>query len=88
MLNIDTSHTLPDWFNFHRDLCIDWMTAHPYQIGGPGHIVQIDEMLVSAAKRAANAHARPVRDRWVFGGIDQQTSEAFMLEVNCLGVFN
>jgi len=81
MLHLDTMHTLPDWFNMHRDLCIDWMQAHPNQIGGPGHVVQIDESVVSAAKRTANGHARPIRERWVFGGIDTTTKEAFLVEV-------
>jgi len=45
-LDIDTKRTLPDWFNMHRDLCIDWMRAHPKQIGGAGHIMQIDESAV------------------------------------------
>ena len=31
-LDVDTKRTLPDWFNMHRDLCIDWMRAHPKQI--------------------------------------------------------
>jgi len=81
LLGLDTVHTLPNWFNMHRDLCIDWMRANPPVIGGPGHIVQIDESLISKAKRAVNARARPVAERWVFGGIDTTTSEAFLVEV-------
>jgi len=53
-LDIDTKRTLPDWFNMHRNLCIDWRHSNPYQIGGLGHVVQIDESLVLAAKRTAN----------------------------------
>ena len=64
-----------------RDLCIDWFDSNPYQIGGPGHIVQIDESLVSSAKRTANGRARPMPERWVFGGIDTTTKDAFILEV-------
>ena len=45
MLNVDTRHTLPDWFNFHRDLCTDWVRANQQPIGGPGHVVQIDFQL-------------------------------------------
>jgi hypothetical protein len=80
-LGIDTDHTLPDWFNMHRDLCIDWRQSNPYQIGGPGHIVQTDESLVSAAKRTASGRARPMAERWVFGRIDKATDDAFMVEV-------
>jgi len=66
-----------------RDLCIDWMWAHPKQIGGPGHVVQIDESAVSSAKAAANRRTRQFRQRWVFGGIDKATDEAFLVEVDC-----
>lgn len=80
-LDIDTKHTMPDWYNMTRDLCVDWTKATPYQIGGPGHVVQIDESVVSAPKRTANGRARPGRQRWVFGGIDSTTKEAFLVEV-------
>ena len=76
-LDINTKRTLPNWFNMHCDLCIDWK-----QIGGPGHIVQIDESAVSSAKVAANGRARPFRQRWVFGDINKVTDEAFLIEVD------
>jgi len=54
----------------HRHLCIDWKRANPKQIGGPGHIVQIDESAVSFAKAAANGRTRQFRQRWVFVEVD------------------
>lgn len=57
----------PDWFNMHRDLCIDWMNAHPIQIDGTGHVVQINESVISSAKRGANGQAHRHHQRWVFG---------------------
>ena len=65
----------------HRDLCTDWMRANPNKIGSPGRTVQIDESLVSSAKAAGNRRARPFPERWVFGGIDQDSGEAFLVEV-------
>jgi len=65
----------------HRDLCIDWMQANPNQISSPGRTVQIDESLVSSAKAAGNRRARPFPERWVFGGIYQDSGEAFLVEV-------
>ena len=79
-LKVDTKRTLPDWFNMHRDLCIDWMQAHPKQIGGQGHVVQIDESAVSSANAAANGRARQFRQSWVFGGNDKATDEAFLAD--------
>jgi len=45
-------------------------------------VVQIDESVVSTAKATANGRARPFPQRWVFGGIDKATDEAFLVEVN------
>ncbi|ESN97742.1 hypothetical protein HELRODRAFT_177802 [Helobdella robusta] len=73
ILDLDVGHTLPDWFNLHRDLCIDWARDNPARIGDPGHIGQIDESCISSAKRSRNRNACPVRSRWVFGVIDAQT---------------
>ena len=80
LLQLSTCHTLPDWFNMHRDLCMYWMRDHPVQIGGPGHVVQIDESVVSAPKRTRNRRARPGRQRWIFGGIDQETKRPSWLK--------
>ena len=56
-----------------------WMRDHPVQIGSPGHVVQIDESVVSAPKRTRNRRSR--LGRQIFGGIDQETKEAFLVEV-------
>ena len=50
-LGLSTDHTLPNWFNMMRDLCQYWVRDNPIRIGGPGHIVQIDESLISTPKR-------------------------------------
>ncbi|ESO11753.1 hypothetical protein HELRODRAFT_166780 [Helobdella robusta] len=86
LLQIDKNNTLPDWFNLHRQLCTDWVRDNPKIIGGPGRTVQIDESLVSSNKRTRNGRARPFRQRWVFGGIDNVSKEAFLEEArqNCL----
>ena len=42
------------------------------KIGGPGHVVAIDETLIARRKRG-NRQGRPVREQWLFGGIDVQT---------------
>ncbi|ESO12409.1 hypothetical protein HELRODRAFT_158933 [Helobdella robusta] len=81
LLQIDKNNTLTDWFNLHRQLYIDWVRDNPKIIGGPGRIVQIDETLVSSNKRTRNGRARPFRQRWVFGGIDNVSKEAFLEEV-------
>ncbi|ESN91386.1 hypothetical protein HELRODRAFT_165415 [Helobdella robusta] len=33
LLDLNVGNTLPDWFNLHRDLCMDWARDNPAQIG-------------------------------------------------------
>ena len=51
---------------------------HPLQIGGPGHTVEIDESAFN--RRKANV-GRVLQTQWVFGGIDVQTKEGFLVAV-------
>ncbi|KAL5502706.1 hypothetical protein EMCRGX_G009521 [Ephydatia muelleri] len=37
------SATAVDWYNFIRDICIQYFIDHPAVIGGPGKDVEIDE---------------------------------------------
>jgi len=78
-LKID-SKTVTDWCCFLRDLCSWDLLNNPVQLGGPGHIVAVDETCVARAKPAANHHARPVPPQWVFGAVDLQTGQ-FTLEM-------
>ncbi len=57
--------TIVDWINFCRDVCVYWTRRNPRIVGGPGHIVQIDETCVSKAKYN---RGRRIPARWVFGG--------------------
>ena len=36
-------HTITDWNNFLRDLCVEIYLVNPQPIGGHGHVVEIDE---------------------------------------------
>ncbi len=71
--------TVIDWFNFLRDVCANWVRANPPIVGGVGHIVQIDESVVSKAKYN---RGRRVPERWIFGGYDTTTKLGFLHEVD------
>ena len=40
------THTIVDWKNFCRDICLEYFTRNPVVIGGPGQTVEIDECLL------------------------------------------
>lgn len=45
-------HTVVDYKNFFRCMCIEYFAVNLIQIGGVGHVVQIDESFVT--KRLVN----------------------------------
>lgn len=71
---VTTNKSVVDWYNFCRDICIDILLKDNTKIGGPGHIVEIDES--KFGKRKYNK-GRCVDGSWVLGGIDRQTRDTF-----------
>ncbi|KAI6653084.1 hypothetical protein LOD99_3920 [Oopsacas minuta] len=71
-------HTLTDWKNFLRDLCVEEFLANLQPIGGPGHIVEIDESKFGHQKYS---RGRMLSGQWIFGGIDRETKDIFMIPV-------
>ncbi|RUS85680.1 hypothetical protein EGW08_006556 [Elysia chlorotica] len=63
-------------FRIKKDVCSWWLLNNPYQIGGPGLNVEIDESLVARRK---NEVGRVVQQRWVFGGICRETGRGFLV---------
>ena len=82
MLQLQTqvggAHTIVDWKNFCRDVCVEYIITHPIHIGGPGHVVEIDECQL--VRRKYNV-GHLVQEQWVFGGIDPATNEGFLIPV-------
>ena len=66
--------SLVDWFNFCRDVCADILLSDNKKIGGPGHMVEIDESKFGKNKYG---YGRSVEGVWVLGGIDRETRETF-----------
>ena len=38
--------TIVNWRNFIRDIYAEYFVRHPLRIGGPGHVVEIDESAI------------------------------------------
>uniref|UniRef100_A0A1X7V642 ISXO2-like transposase domain-containing protein n=1 Tax=Amphimedon queenslandica TaxID=400682 RepID=A0A1X7V642_AMPQE len=72
-----TGHTIVDCFNFIRDVCAQYFIDHPTTIGGPGVIVEIDEL-----KLGRNYdRGKCVEGHWVFSQIKQGTGDHFVVKV-------
>lgn len=73
------SEAMVNWRNFVRDIYGEYFIRHPLRIGGPGHVVEIDE---SAFVRRKHNVGRMVNTQWVFGGLDVGTQEGFLVAVD------
>ena len=77
-LQIGSEHSIVDWNQYCRDIAVSHFVNNPVQIGGPGHIVEIDKSLFSRGKYN---RGRIVPEQWIFGGYDPATEEGFLLPV-------
>ena len=77
-LEIGSNHSITDWMQFCRDVCVEYFIRNPCKIGGDGKIVEIDESVI--AKRKYN-RGRVVRQQWIFGGYDRETKKGFLVPV-------
>ena len=77
-VEIRSSHTVVDWKQFCRDVCVSYFLNHPEQIGGAGRVVEIDESLFS--KRKYN-RGRVLQEQWIFGGYDPVDKKGFLVPV-------
>ena len=73
-LKISSPNTIVDWYKFCREVCIDILMKDNRKIGGPGHVVEIDESKFGKRKYHKG---RRVEGCWVLGGIDRETKETF-----------
>ena len=62
-------HTVVDWRNFAREVCLSVLEQDNEQIGGPGKFVEIDESKFGKRKYHQGKRVEGV---WVFGGIESK----------------
>jgi len=59
--------TVVQWFAYFRDVCSWWLVENTYQIGGPGHEVEIDESLIARRKKQHAEDSRTEVGLWWSG---------------------
>lgn len=80
----DNGHTLPDWYNFCRDMCQKYLEENPSEIGGMDPNtgepidVEIDESMFFKRKYNVGNH---LHGHWVFGGIERDSGKCFLVRV-------
>jgi hypothetical protein len=76
-VNIDTAGV---WYQKFRTICAREMTTHPMEVGGVGHVVEIDE--TSLKKKSKYGKGKRYPDVWLFGGVDRTTGKWFGVITN------
>lgn len=72
--------TVTNIFTTMRNACEKFLMDGDIEpVGGPGHVLEIDETLVSRRKYNKG---RVVKENWLFGGIDRVTNEIFAFLVD------
>lgn len=73
-LKIGSDHTIVDWKNFAREVCLCILKQESERIGGPGKHVEIDESKFGKRKYHRGKRVDGV---WVFGGIERESKKCF-----------
>ena len=74
-LRIGSEHTLIDWYNFPREVCVETIKMDSEQIGADRKELEIDE---SKFRKRKYHRVNRVDGVWVFGGIERQSKKCFV----------
>lgn len=70
--------TACDWFQFCREVVLDFIETKSEMIGGEGKVVEIDESKFGKRKYHRGHY---VKGQWVFGGVERGTGRTFLVAV-------
>jgi len=73
-------NTVSDFYLKMRQSTFGYCLFHTKPIGGDGHIVEIDETCMVKRKYNAGRYTESMHT-WYFGGIDRDTKEFFIVQV-------
>jgi len=72
------THTVADWGMFCRETMVVFLEGSSVKIGGPNKTVEIDE---SKFGRRKYYRGHPAKGQWVFGGVERESGETFLVPV-------
>jgi len=72
-------HTACDWFQFCRDVVLDFIESKSEMIGGQEEVVEIDKSKFGKRKYHRGHY---VKGQWVFGGVERGTGRTFLVAVH------
>ena len=72
-------HNVCDWFQFCREVVLDFIESKSEMTGGAGKVVEIDESKFGKRKYQRGHY---VKDQWVFGGVERGTGQTFLVAVH------
>ena len=70
-----SDHTVSDWYSYCRELCCVYLDGRYDEcgpIGGPGHVIEVDEMKLGRRKYE---RGRVVEGSWILVMVDIETNE-------------
>ena len=73
-----SAHTVTDWGMSCKEAMLVFLEGCSVQIGGPNKTVEVDE---SKFGRRKYHSGHPVRGQWVFGGVERESGETFLVLV-------
>ena len=72
------SGTIADWGLYCREAMLVYVKGCSRRIGGPNKTVEIDE---SRFGRRKDSMGRPLSEQWVFGGVERESGNIFLVPV-------
>jgi hypothetical protein len=72
-------HTASDWFQFCREVLLDFVERNCEMIGEEGKVVEIDESKFGKTKYHRGHY---VNGQWVFGGVERGAGITFHVAVH------
>jgi len=73
-----SAHTVTDWGMFCRETMLVFLEGSSVNIGGPNKTVEIDDRKFGRRKYH---RGHPGKGQWVFGGVEWETGETFLVPV-------